>query len=236
MNDNFDQSLKEVLVHEGGWSDHPSDPGGATMKGVTIATFRKWIDRDATKEDLRKITDDQIAHIYRKVYWNAVKGDELPSGIDYAVFDFGVNSGPSRAIKYLQAVLNVTQDGKIGPVTLQAVQSADADDVINALCDRRLAFLRQLKTWPTFGKGWSARVAGVRIKALEMAKPRMVIEPVKHLGPEHTPPDDPLPIDIPDADPIVTEPKSRNPVGWVIAAVFLVLFLIAIFIAFVPMW
>lgn len=225
MQGNFEQSLKEVLKHEGGWSDHPKDPGGATNFGITIATFRKWIDKDATKDELRKITDDQVAHIYRKVYWNAVRGDELPSGLDYAVFDFGVNSGPSRAIKYLQAVLGVEQDGKIGPVTLQAVHKADVDDVIDALCDRRLAFLRALKTWPTFGKGWGSRVAGVRAKALTMAaagyKPS-----TKHLGPETKPPD----------APIVVEPmqEATSRGLWWIGGLILIAFIAAIVFFFVP--
>lgn len=170
MIDNFEKSLKEVLKHEGGFVDHPKDPGGATNKGITIATFRKWMGKDSTVEQLKRITDDQVAHIYRKAYWNAVKGDELPSGIDYAVFDFGVNSGPARAIKYLQTVLSVTADGKIGPMTIAAAKSANASQVINALCDRRLEFLKALKTFATFGKGWTNRVLGVRISALDMVK------------------------------------------------------------------
>lgn len=202
---NFYTSLKTVLVHEGGFVNHPQDPGGATNKGITIATYRKWVDRDGTIDDLKRITDDQVAKIYRSVYWNTVKGDDLPSGVDYAVFDFAVNSGPVRAAKYLQAVLGVAQDGKIGPVTLEAAKNADAATLIDALCDRRMAFLKSLKTFDTFGKGWTRRVDEVREKATTLAgKPAIVLEPAPHLGP-HTHPDAPLPIDLPDDEPLIPQ-------------------------------
>src|SRR5690606_511060 len=138
MDRNFQRALSLVLRHEGGWSDHPKDPGGATMKGVTLANFRRYVKPDATKNDLRNITDGQIATIYRRFYWDAVAGAELPSGIDYAVFDFAVNSGPSRAAKYLQAVVGAKQDGKVGPATLKATRAMMRATVINDLCDRRM--------------------------------------------------------------------------------------------------
>lgn len=169
MEANFQRSLSAVLEHEGGWADHPADPGGATNMGITIATFRKWVKRNGTKADLRRITDAQVAKIYRARYWNKVKGDELPSGIDYATFDFAVNSGPGRAAKYLQGVLGVAQDGVIGPKTIAAARAADPIKVITDLCDRRMAFLRRLSTWSTFGRGWSSRVLGVRQLALSLA-------------------------------------------------------------------
>ena len=99
-------------------------------------------------------------------------GDELPSGLNYAVFDFGVNSGPSRAAKYLQALVGVSQDGKIGPQTIGAVWSKDPSDLINRLCDNRLGFMKRIrggKLWKTFGRGWSRRVSEVRSKSLKMA-------------------------------------------------------------------
>ncbi|WP_348629672.1 glycosyl hydrolase 108 family protein [Mesorhizobium sp. WSM3860] len=104
--------------------------------------------------------------LYRRFYWDAVSGDELPDGVDYAVFDFAVNSGPGRAAKYLQAALGVAQDGRIGPATLAAARAKPAGVVIDMLCDARLAFLQRLPTWPTFGNGWRARVASVRSEAL----------------------------------------------------------------------
>jgi lysozyme family protein len=169
MDRNFNACLKRVLVHEGGWSDHPKDPGGATMKGVTLANFRRYVKPNATKDELRKITDEQLATVYRRFYWDAVSGAELPDGIDYAVFDFAVNSGPKRAAEYLQVVVGATKDGKIGPATIKAVKAKLPAGVINKLCDDRMAFLKRLKTWTTFGKGWTARVKAVRSEALEMS-------------------------------------------------------------------
>jgi len=169
MDRNFQRALSLVLKHEGGWSDHPADPGGATMKGVTLANFRRFVKPGATKDDLRKITDEQVATVYRRFYWDAVAGAELPGGIDYAVFDFAVNSGPDRAAKYLQGIVGAKQDGKIGPATLKAIRDMMRATVINDLCDKRMTFLKGLKTWPTFGKGWTSRVSAVRAEALKMA-------------------------------------------------------------------
>lgn len=169
MDRNFARALALVLKSEGGWSDNPADPGGATMKGVTLATFRAYIKPGGTKAELRAITDAQLSTCYRRRYWDAVHGAELPDGVDYATMDFGVNSGPSRSAKYLQGVVGAVQDGRIGPATIAAIKAKPAADVINALCDARLAFLRRLDTWPTFGKGWTSRVASVRAQALAMA-------------------------------------------------------------------
>ncbi|TGP27244.1 MULTISPECIES: glycosyl hydrolase 108 family protein [unclassified Mesorhizobium] len=166
MNRNFARSLALVLESEGGWSDKKADPGGATMKGVTLANFRRYVKADAGKAGLKKITDEQVATVYRRFYWEAVRGSELPDGVDYAVFDFAVNSGPRQAARSLQAVLGVAQDGCVGPATLAAARAKPAGAVIDTLCDARLAFLQRLSTWPTFGKGWSARVASVRSEAL----------------------------------------------------------------------
>jgi lysozyme family protein len=168
MEKNFERSLLNVLVHEGGFVNHPSDPGGATNKGITIATFRKWVKRDGTVEDLKALTKEQAAKVYRAQYWNAVQADELPSGIDYAVFDIAVNSGPSRAIRILQEAVGATIDGKIGPATIAAAQKADPIHTINVITAIRMDFLRSLRTWDTFGKGWSRRVSDVRENALQL--------------------------------------------------------------------
>lgn len=169
MDRNFARSLALVLKSEGGWSDNPADPGGATMKGVTLANFRRYVKADASKADLRGISDAEVATVYRRFYWDAVLGAELPDGIDYAVFDFAVNSGPGRAAKYLQAAAGAAQDGQIGPVTLAAARVRPAGVVIDQLCDARLAFLKRLPTWATFGSGWSDRVKSVRAQALLMS-------------------------------------------------------------------
>lgn len=177
MDRNFARALKLVLRHEGGFVNHPDDPGGATNKGVTIGTFRRYVNPKGTVEDVKRITDEQVATVYRRHYWDAVLGAELPDGVDYAVFDFAVNSGVSRAARYLQAVVGTTQDGVIGPATIRAVRGVASAKIVQELCDRRLAFLKGLKTWPTFGKGWSNRVAEVRAEALKMTAPDPVATP-----------------------------------------------------------
>lgn len=179
--ENFASALSAVLKHEGGWADHPNDPGGATMKGVTLATYRRYRP-GATKAQLRNITDAELQRIYRDGYWDVIRGDDLPSGIDYAVFDFAVNSGPGRAAKYLQGVLGVARDGVIGPKTIAAAHAADPIKVITDLCDRRMAFLHRLSTWPVFGRGWSSRVRGVRQLALSLtAEPKHAPIPADRL-------------------------------------------------------
>lgn len=169
MDANFARSLASVLMHEGGFVNHPRDPGGATNKGITLATFRQYVKPSGTVEDLKRLTVDQAGIVYRRQYWDRVLGAELPSGVDYAVFDFAVNSGWSRAAKYLQHVVGVPEDGRVGPRTLAAVYAMPAREIVNRLCDDRMAFLRRLPTWNTFGKGWSSRVAGVRSLASQMA-------------------------------------------------------------------
>lgn len=178
MRDNFEQALSAVLKHEGGYVDHPKDPGGATNLGITIGVLSDWLGRTATKAEVKALTVEKAAPIYRKRYWDAVKGDDLPSGVDYAVFDFAVNSGPARAAIFLQIIVKAAPDGKIGPLTLKAVQADDAKELINDLCDERVAFLKRLSTFPTFGKGWMSRVAGVRKLALEMASAKPPVHPI----------------------------------------------------------
>jgi lysozyme family protein len=197
MDRNFARALALVLKSEGGWSDNPADPGGATMKGVTLANFRRYVKADATKADLRKISDDQVATVYRRFYWDAVLGAELPDGVDYAVFDFGVNSGPGRAAKYLQAIVGVVQDGRIGPATIAAVKAKPPGVVIDALCDARLAFLKRLTTWGTFGRGWSDRVESVRKVSLSLT-----------IQPTIPAPADPAPQPAPTVTVTVTQPPA----------------------------
>lgn len=170
MDRNFARALSLVLVHEGGFVNHKADPGGATNRGITIGTYRRYINRNGTVADLRNITDAQVATVYRRHYWEAVRANELPDGVDYAVFDFAVNSGPSRAAKYLQGVVGAKQDGLVGPATIAATRSKMPATVIHEICDRRMAFLRGLKTFATFGRGWTNRVTDVRKHALDMAR------------------------------------------------------------------
>lgn len=168
MNNNFEHCLDLVLKHEGGFVHDKYDPGGATNRGVTqkvYDAYRKTRGRGA--QSVKFITDDEVKAIYKFQYWDRVQADLLPAGLDYAVFDFAVNSGVGRASKYLQAVLGVKQDGIIGAMTLAAIQSPQ--EAINALCDRRLSFLRNIDTFWRYGKGWTRRVQDVRAHALEMA-------------------------------------------------------------------
>lgn len=165
---NYAQSLAAVLVHEGGYVNDPRDHGGATNKGVTQAVYDDFLAKHGLPhQSVKAITSGEIGQIYRGGYWNAVRGDDLPSGLDYAMFDFAVNSGVNRASRYLQSCLGVTTDGHIGPVTLGAIHNVTA--TIAALCDKRLAFLRSLQTFDHFGKGWTARVNDVAAKAKGMA-------------------------------------------------------------------
>ena len=169
MQSNFDRSLSAVLRHEGGYIDHPKDPGGATNLGITLGNFRRYVKPGGTKADLRRLTVDQAGVVYRRRYWDAVLGAVLQLGIDYAVFDYAVHSGPRKAVTELQKLVGANPDGVIGPKTLAAVQKANAAALIEDYCAGRFAYLQRLKGWPTFGRGWTARVAGVRLLALQMA-------------------------------------------------------------------
>jgi lysozyme family protein len=169
VKDNFEESLRRVLAHEGGYSNHPSDPGGATNWGITLNDYRMYIKRDGTAADVRNMTRDQAKRIYQAQYWDKMRCSELPAGIDYAVFDFGVNSGVSRSIKYLERIAGVPQDGRADDKLIRSISQMDAKLVITQLCNSRLAFLRALKTWPVFGKGWGRRVEEVRAAAAKMA-------------------------------------------------------------------
>lgn len=187
MKSNFAKCLPEILRHEGGWADHPSDPGGATMKGITIGTYRQWKGRAVTKAELRAISDEEVAAIYKRNYWDKVRGDDLPAGLDLVAFDAAVNSGPSRGAKWLQTALGVAADGKIGPKTIAAAESADAATAINRALDVRLSFLKGLRTWPTFGKGWGRRVDGVRKVALGMVGSKPATPPKTPAQAQSTP-------------------------------------------------
>jgi uncharacterized protein (TIGR02594 family) len=165
----YDEALKRVLVHEGGYSDHPSDPGGPTNWGITIHDARAYWRKDATAADVRNMPIDVAKDIYRSKYWDAMRCDDLPAGVDYAVFDYGVNSGIARAAKVLQRFVGANVDGEISPDTIAATAPADAAELINQICDERLAFLQSLRTWGVFGNGWGRRVREVRAAAVSMA-------------------------------------------------------------------
>lgn len=163
MRENLEHALKWVLAHEGGYVNHPKDPGGATNMGVTQRTYNAYrARRGLPAQSVRGITSDEVAEIYKTQYWDAVRADDLPAGLDYAVFDYAVNSGPSRAMKDLQREVGAAPDGINGMRTMEGVNAADTFDLIERLCHRRMRFLRGLKHWPTFGKGWTRRVMGLQ--------------------------------------------------------------------------
>ena len=172
----FPKILSNTLHHEGGWSDHPKDPGGATMKGVTLKTYSDYLGRPAMKDELRRIPDDHLEAIYRKGYWDKVRGDELAAispGLAAAVFDFAVNSGPGRAAKALQGLCGAVTDGGIGPNTLKQARAwvdlMGKHGAIDAYQAFRQHYLESLDTFATFGKGWTRRIAEMTVFAKDMA-------------------------------------------------------------------
>lgn len=169
MLDKFDACHAITAKWEGGWSDHPADPGGKTMYGITQATLSAYLGRPATDVEIRTLSRQQATAIYRDRYWKRVAGDELPPGVDLCIYDFGVNSGPDRSVKSLQTALGLKADGWVGELTLSAIRSKPPRELIDALCDRRLTFLKSLPTWSKFGKGWANRVADIRKRAMSMA-------------------------------------------------------------------
>lgn len=169
MKENWDQCFTLVLKHEGGFVNHPKDPGGMTNLGVTRTNWELYLNRDVTEAEMRALTPEIVKPFYKKNYWDRIKGDELPSGVDYAAYDLAVNSGTGRAAKYLQQIAGVTVDGVIGPQSLKAIQKCDAEDVVDEICNMRMTFLKNLGTFDTFGKGWTIRVNDVKAKATEMA-------------------------------------------------------------------
>ena len=168
MKQNLLPAMAHMLRSEGGFSNHPADKGGVTNLGVTQETWESWLGHPVTEKEMRSLTPEKVAPMYKQKYWDKIRGDDLPTGLDYAVFDFAVNSGPGRAVKMLQRVLGVTEDGVIGPKTIAKAQSVVSNELIDDYNDARLVFLKALPTWDTFGKGWGRRVAEVTTEATNM--------------------------------------------------------------------
>jgi len=170
MKENFEKCLAKMLAHEGGYVNHPQDPGGRTNLGVTQRVWEEWVGHEVDEKQMRALTPETVAPLYKRKYWDAVRADELVAGVDYCVFDVAVNSGPGRAVKFLQSSVGVTADGGFGPATMAAVEKAEEDParLVELYCAKRLEFLQSLKTFETFGKGWSRRVAEVKEEALKM--------------------------------------------------------------------
>lgn len=150
-----------MLHHEGGFNEDDRDPGGATNFGVTQKTLARFRGSEVTSDDVRNLTIEDARDLYRHLFWNVVRADDMIPGIDLALFDFAVHAGPQRAVRTLQRVLDIKDDGIVGLETLRAVRADAPQRVIRDLSRQRLAFLESLETWPVFGRGWRRRVRAV---------------------------------------------------------------------------
>jgi len=171
MQNNFDQSLQDLLQDEGGFVNNPKDPGGMTNLGVTTATWEAYVGHPVSEKEMKELTPAMVAPLYKKKYWDAVRADELQAGLDYCVFDVAVNSGSGRAIKLLQTQVGTNPDGGFGSQTMAAVAQFSGESLkmlINDYCNARLNFMKSLPAWATFGNGWTNRVSKVEKRALEM--------------------------------------------------------------------
>jgi lysozyme family protein len=194
----YDEALRRLLVHEGGYTNHPSDPGGPTNFGITIHDYRKYVKPNATAADVRAMKLDEAKGIYRTKYWDALRCDELPAGVDCSVFDYGVNSGIGRSGRVLRRVVGLPDTTHV--VTddiLQAVDRRNPKALATAINDERLRFLKSLKTWPVFGAGWGRRVAEVRTFSLQLTE-RPAITSSSH----------PVPMVVAPAKGVVPLPKG----------------------------
>ena len=187
---NYAECLRRVLVHEGGYTNLTADPGGPTNFGITIHDYRMYVKAKGTAADVRSMGVDDAKKIYKAKYWDECGCDDLPSGVDYAVFDYGVNSGTGRALKVLAKFPGLTPAKTVAEI-----------------CDERLAFLKRLKTWPTFGAGWARRVRDVKAYAIVLAdRGEPVVRPP--LAPTRLPPPpDVEPVPAPAGKPVV---KSKT--------------------------
>ena len=162
---NFETCIQHILKEEGGYVNDPRDPGGETNYGITRATARNF----GYQGSMLRIPLDTVRSIYRKGFWDAIRADELPSGLDLCLFDYGVNSGPATAVRKLQGAIGRPPTGKLNDGDLRLISTHPTVELISEYCALRMSFLRRLKTWPVFGKGWTARVARVKLLALKLA-------------------------------------------------------------------
>ena len=170
---NFDACLKIILHHEGGYVNHPKDPGGMTNLGVTKRVYEEWVGYAVSEHTMKNLTEKDVAPIYKKNYWDRVKADQLPEGLDLCVFDWAVNSGTGRAAKKLQGMIGTVVDGGIGPNTLRALKLyCDTEGIEAAISDYtkiRQEFYEGLSTFDTFGRGWTRRNQETELEAYKMA-------------------------------------------------------------------
>ena len=169
MKQNFEQSLKMLLKHEGNYVWHEDDPGGETMKGVTRAVYEQWVGRQVMDGEMKRLTVADVAPIYKTNYWDRIRGDDLPSGLDFAAFDWAVNSGTGRPAKVIQKYISAKQDGAIGPKTLALVAENDPAKMIQYLYEQRQKFYERLPHFDKFGRGWTRRNQETLKASMEMA-------------------------------------------------------------------
>ena len=165
---NWKQAFEQMLASEGGYVNHPSDPGGMTNLGVTKRVWEEWVGRESNEKEMRSLTPEMVEPLYKRKFWDACKCDDMPTGVDYLVFDFAVNAGCGRSAKILQTAVGVPADGGIGPITLAAVKAQDPVEQVEKFSQAKEDFYRSLNTFETFGKGWLNRVAAVKVKASSM--------------------------------------------------------------------
>jgi lysozyme family protein len=152
---NFDEAFEKLIGHEGGYSNNPADPGGETMLGITYRVARSW----GYAGSMRDMPIETAKQIYTDLYWSKISADQLPDAVRFDVFDCAVNSGVGQAVRFLQRATGVTDDGRLGPVTMRAVKAMDPQLLDKRLSGYRLKFMAELKTWPSFGRGWASRIA-----------------------------------------------------------------------------
>ena len=175
MLNNFEKSLDLILKDEGGFTSDVRDDGnklpdgraGSTNLGVTQANWEAYVGHPVTWNDMKALTREKVAPFYKRKYWDMVRGDELPNGVDYMAFDFAVNAGVGRSAKLLQQAVGVSQDGAIGPLTLSAIRALPAKQLIDRYSDAKEAWYKSLHN-ATYEKGWLNRVARVETVATNM--------------------------------------------------------------------
>jgi lysozyme family protein len=176
MNQNWEFAYTKMIGHEQGFQDDPDDPGnqlpdgrpGCTNWGVTQKAWEAYVGRQVTHDEMQALTPVLVKPFYKSLYWDKVRADDLPHGVDYVAFDTCVNSGPKRAAMILQEAVGANPDGSIGPMTLRAVQSQPSDVLVKDYCARRLAFMKSLPGWAKYGNGWERRVKEVEAMALKL--------------------------------------------------------------------
>jgi lysozyme family protein len=172
MKNNFDASFDRIIKSEGGYVNDPADRGGETNLGVTIGAWGAYLNRAIQPGEMKALTPESVKPFYKSMYWDKVKGDDLPSGVDYAVFDFAVNAGVGRAAKFLQRAVGAVDDGVIGSGTLGLVSKTHPTTLLDNFADQKERFYKGLASvnpsQQKFLKGWLARVDHVQDAAASM--------------------------------------------------------------------